>query len=185
MVRLDTFVTVWLQTRGTETGETIFSGVSLLGASVLAGLLIIVAIALVVRRDWRHLAALCVTCGGGALLNLALKASFHRARPVFASEFESAKSWSFPSGHAMDSLIVYGLFAYWIAARYPRSRVPVAVGAAALVGLIGFSRIYLGVHYLSDVLAGYSAGFVWLFVCVTGFQLAERERVGPSGPDEA
>ena len=86
-----------------------------------------------------------------------LKTIFHRARPTYASEFHMT-SWSFPSGHAMDSLIVYGLFAYWLAEAKPAARRPIFAGAAVLVGAIGFARIYLGVHYLSDVIAGYSAG---------------------------
>lgn len=182
--RLDTFVTTWLQVHGTETGESIFVGISYLGAQALIALLAITAIVLVARRDWRHLFVLAATCGGGAALNAMLKAIFHRARPTYATEFQ-AMSWSFPSGHAMDSLIVYGLFAYWLSRRWPARRVPLFAASALLVGGIGFARIYLGVHYLSDVIAGYSAGFVWLAVCVTGHRFAEARRVGPSGRDEA
>lgn len=183
MVRVDNAVATWLQVHGTETGETIFVGVSYLGAQVLVALLIAVAIVLIVRRDWRHVAVLAVTCGGGAVLNNVLKIVFHRARPTYAVEFH-ADSWSFPSGHAMDSLIVYGLFAYWLGARQPEYRLFIYAAAAALIGAIGYARLYLGVHYLSDVVAGYSAGFVWLSVCVTGYQFAERRRVGPAGEDE-
>lgn len=182
--RLDTFVTIWLQAHGTETGESMFVGISYLGAQVLIALMGVVAVLLLARRDWRHLTVLGVTCGGGALLNAMLKAIFHRARPMYATEFH-ATSWSFPSGHAMDSLIVYGLFAYWLARRKPAARTLVFVGTALLVGCIGFARIYLGVHYLSDVLAGYSAGVAWLIVCVSGYRFAEARRVGPSGHDEA
>ena len=185
MARGDIAATAWLQNHGTEAGKTIFSAISFLGAQVLIGLLVITAVALLARRDWRRLAVLCVTCGGGALLDVALKDSFHRARPSFASEFIRNASWSFPSGHAMNSLIVYGLLAYWISDRFPRARLVIVLSAAALAGLIGFSRIYLGVHYVSDVVAGYSAGFVWLTVCVTGFRFAERRKVGPGGPNEA
>jgi len=184
MVRVDSAVTAWLQTHGTEWGESIFVGVSYLGAQVLIALLIVVAVVLIGRRNWRHLAALAVTCGGGALLNAALKSVFHRTRPTYAAEFH-VSSWSFPSGHAMDSLIVYGMFALWIGDRFPRARKSVLVAAALLVGAIGYARIYLGVHYLSDVAGGYTAGFVWLMVCVSGYRFAERRRVGPSGADEA
>jgi undecaprenyl-diphosphatase len=184
MVRVDLAVTNWLQLHGTEKGESIFSAISLLGAPVLIAALVIAAVVLLARRDWRHLTVLGVTCGGGALLDAVLKLVFQRERPAFASEF-NARSWSFPSGHAMNSLIVYGLFAYWLAERFPRARVPIFAGAAVLVGAIGYSRIYLGVHYLSDVLAGYSAGFVWLMVCITGYRFVERHRVGRAGSDEA
>ena len=184
MVRVDLAVTNWLQTHGTEKGESIFSAISLLGAPVLVALLAITALVLLMRRDWRHLTVLAATCGGGALLNVVLKFVFRRARPPFASEF-NATSWSFPSGHAMDSLIAYGLLAYWVASHFPRARTPAIVALAVLVGLIGYARIYLGVHYLSDVLAGYSAGFIWLTACVTGYEFAERRQVGPGGKDEA
>ena len=183
MVRADAAVTAWLQTHGTELGESIFVWISFLGAQVLATLLLIVAVTLLVRRDWRQLAVLAVTCGGGALLNVALKQAFHRTRPSFASEF-AVTSWSFPSGHAMDSLIGYGLLAYWLSARLPRARTPILAGAVALIILIGYARIYLGVHYLSDVIAGYAAGLIWLSVCITGYRFAERRRVGPNDPDK-
>jgi len=183
MIRVDNAVATWLQVHGTETGETIFVGVSYLGAQVLIAVLLAVAIVLILRRDWRHVAVLAITCGGGALLNGILKLVFHRARPTYAVEFH-ASSWSFPSGHAMDSLIVYGLFAYWLGARTPGHRRLVYAGAAVLIGAIGYARLYLGVHFLSDVVAGYGAGFVWLSVCVTGYQFAERRRVGVAGADE-
>ncbi len=183
MVRVDNAVATWLQVHGTETGESIFVGVSYLGAQVLTAVIVAVAILFIVRRDWRHLAVLAITCGGGALLNGALKLVFHRARPTYAVEFQ-AVSWSFPSGHAMDSLIVYGLFAYWLGARHREYRRLLYLGAAALVAAIGYARLYLGVHFLSDVIAGFSAGLVWLSVCITGYQFAERRRIGAGGEAE-
>ncbi|MFI5227499.1 MAG: phosphatase PAP2 family protein [Gemmatimonadales bacterium] len=183
MVRVDNAVALWLQVHGTEAGEARFGIVSLFGAQILTALLIGVGIALIVRRDWRHVALLAIAAGGGALLNGALKLAFHRSRPTFAAEFHKT-SWSFPSGHAMDSLIAYGLLAYWAGRRWPRVRFAAYVAAALIVALIGFSRIYLGVHFLSDVVAGFCSGFVWLAACVTGYEFAERRRVGPSGEDE-
>ena len=183
MVRVDNAVAAWLQVHGTEGGETLFVGVSYFGAQLLTALIVGIAIVFIVRRDWRHVAVLAITCGGGALLNGALKLVFHRARPTYAVEFHAA-SWSFPSGHAMDSLIVYGLLAYWLGARRPEHRRLIYLAAGVLVCAIGYARLYLGVHYLSDVIAGYCAGFVWLSVCVTGYQFAERRRIGLGGADE-
>lgn len=168
---------------GTETGESVFVGISYLGAQILIALLAVATIVLIMRRDWRHLFVLAITCGGGALLNAMLQLLFHRARPAYATEFNAA-SWSFPSGHAMDSLIVYGLFAYWFSRRHPSARVWLIAGTTLLVASIGFARIYLGVHYVSDVIAGYSAGCVWLVFCISGCRFAEARRVGPSGRDE-
>jgi undecaprenyl-diphosphatase len=184
MVRVDLAVTNWLQAHGTERGESIFSAISLLGSWVLAALILVAMVVLLARRDWRHLVVLFTACCGGALLNGVLKLVFRRARPSFASEF-SVTSWSFPSGHAMDSLIAYGLFAYWIASQFPRARLAAIAGGVVLVVTIGYARIYLGVHYLSDVLAGYSAGLIWLTACITGYQFAEQRRVGPGGPEES
>jgi membrane-associated phospholipid phosphatase len=184
LARVDSGFTSWLQVHGTETGESIFSVVSLFGSEIIGALLVAAGVVLLVRRDWRHLVMLGVTCGGGAALNVALKDQFQRVRPTFADEFR-VTDWSFPSGHAMDSLIGYGLIAYWIARQFPRARWPVATAAAAVVVAIGFSRIYLGVHYLSDIVAGYTAGLIWLWVCVTGYRFAEWQNVGASGKDEA
>jgi membrane-associated phospholipid phosphatase len=184
MIRVDNAVTSWLQVHGTETGEAIFVGVSYIGAQVLTVVLLVLAITLIVRRDWRRLAVLAVTCGGGALLNGAMKLVFHRERPAYAEEFHLT-TWSFPSGHAMDSLIVYGLLAYWLGTKWPEKSRLIYIGAALLIGAIGYARIYLGVHYLSDVIAGFSAGAVWLFVCITGDQFAERRHVGTNAAESA
>lgn len=182
MVHVDHRVTLWLQAHGTEWGESIFWTVSLFGSPILYTVLVAVAIGFIARRKWRHLAILVITCGGGWILNALLKLTFHRMRPEFAAEF-SASGWSFPSGHAMDSLISYGLLTYWLRDRYRRWQTPILLGAMLLIALIGYSRIYLGVHYLSDVVAGYCAGGVWLAVCITGYQLAERDRIGKDSSD--
>jgi membrane-associated phospholipid phosphatase len=142
--------------------------------------LLVVAVVLARRRNWRRLVALAITCGGGSVLNVALKSIMQRARPSFASEFH-ARSWSFPSGHAMDSLIAYGFLAHWAVNRWPRRGTWIIAATILLVGMIGFARVYLGVHYLSDVIAGYCAGCVWLVVCVTGVRFAERRRIGSGG----
>lgn len=173
MVRTDAAITSWLQSHGTEWGESIFVDVSYLGAQALIATLVLIAAVLIVRRDWSRLKLLIVACLGSAILNAALKAVFQRSRPEFAAEFDQT-SWSFPSAHAMNSLVVYGLLAYWLAQRIDRARHWIFVGTVVLVAAIGYARIYLGVHYLSDVIAGYAAGATWLAVCITGSQFAKR-----------
>jgi membrane-associated phospholipid phosphatase len=183
MVHLDLAVTQWLQLHGNERGESIFLIVSRFGGPILVALLLGVGLFFILRADWRHLGVLIVTAGGGAALNTGLKTVFHRSRPVFAAEFP-VSSWSFPSGHAMDSLIGYGLLAYWLGETFPRQRWVIRYVAGALIALIGFARIYLGVHYLSDVVAGFVAGTLWLTVCISGYEFAERRRIGSGGADE-
>ena len=173
MVHVDKWVTAWLQRHGTQYGESIFLFVSLFGDQALDAILVATGILFLARRDWNRLLALIVTCGGGALLNYMLKASFHRARPDAAAQF-ATDAWSFPSGHATDSLISYGLLTYWLRARFPRWRTPIFVACLALVALIGYARIYLGVHYLSDVMGGYLSGGVWLAVCITAYHFSVR-----------
>lgn len=108
-------------------------------------------------------ALLAITMLGVAVLDVALKYAFHRARPV-AFFGPTPSSYSFPSGHALGSLCFYGMLAAILAARARGRGAKFCIWMAAvfLVGMIGFSRIYLGVHYPSDVIAGYCAAAVWV-----------------------
>ena len=179
MVRTDLSIASWLERVGTERGESIFAMVSWLGAPVLSALLVIAIIALAWRRDWLRAGALAAAGVGGTALNYGLKALFHRGRPDFSSEFIHRASYSFPSGHAMDSIIVYGFLAFLLLERTtsPARRRLIVAAAAVLIVAIGFSRMYLGVHYLSDVVGGFLAGIVWLMVCIAGYEfLRVRQR---------
>lgn len=106
---------------------------------------------------------LFVALGGTMILDVTLKLAFHRARPepYFGP---MPNSYSFPSGHAMGSLVFYGFIAGALCARIrrPLTRVLIWSATAILVAAIGVSRIYLGVHYPTDVIAGYAAGAVWV-----------------------
>jgi membrane-associated phospholipid phosphatase len=176
--RTDVSTAAWLQHHGTEKGESIFVGVSWLGSEMLVPLVAVAAVILLRRRAWQRLALLLIASVGVWPLNMLLKIAFHRARPSFAIEFVTDGSFSFPSGHAMESIVIYGVVAFLLVERYPSRRTVVRIAWLSLAALIGFSRLYLGVHYISDVLAGFAAGFVWLFTCVTGYRFAERRRVG-------
>ena len=114
--------------------------------------------------------------GGSALLDWLLKDLFRRPRPHFAHPLVVETSYSFPSGHAMESFVVYGMLAYFavLTLRSWRARTAVVIGVALLVILIGFSRMYLGVHYFSDVIGGYAAGVVWLAACISGLEVVRR-----------
>lgn len=108
-------------------------------------------------------------------LTLLLKSTFFRARPDF-SNLVSAPGYSFPSGHAMVSLVFYGMLAYLLTVnglRY-RNAAFAYFCLAALVMLIGISRIYLGVHYPSDVAAGFAAGAAWMIFCVSAWRVLRR-----------
>jgi membrane-associated phospholipid phosphatase len=126
----------------------------------------VVCVLLYRRRRLVEAAFLPVVLAGAELLNLVLKLSFHRPRPEYA--FVHLETYSFPSGHAMISTAAYGALAYlaWSHLRTRQGRLALVAGTAVLVALICFSRLYLAVHYLSDVLAGAAGGAFWLAVSI-------------------
>ena len=132
---------------------------------------------LIYKERWQEIVALAICLAGGAALNLLLKYLFKRARPeLFAVVQETG--FSFPSGHAMASMCFYGMTAFLLMRSLSswRGRLLVMTGAAIVVVAIGISRIYLGVHYPSDVVAGYAAGSMWLFFCISFLMLWEQEK---------
>jgi undecaprenyl-diphosphatase len=121
-----------------------------------------------------HLVTWIAANGGGKLIEYFIKTTIHRSRPQYSAEYLHGQSYSFPSGHTMGSTICYLLIAYLIASRPEVSRrtaIMVHVIAVSIIVAVAFSRLYLGVHYLSDVLGGAAAGMAWLTVCGTTRQL--------------
>jgi membrane-associated phospholipid phosphatase len=117
-----------------------------------------------------------IAVAGGGLINLGLKHWFARVRPEGSLIIEHG--FSYPSGHSMGSLIYYGFLGYLVI-KSQHDRWLKTVSATffiMLILLIGFSRIYLGVHYPSDVFAGFSAGTVWLMLCIAGSESLEAYR---------
>lgn len=130
------------------------------------------------RREHLLVYGLVAGLAGGGILDLALKKVFQRPRPLWDAPILTAAGWSFPSGHAMGSFVAYGMLAYILVLhRSSRdARVAIVAAAALLVLAIGFTRLYLGVHYFSDVIAGYAGGTVWLAACVSGLEVLRRGR---------
>ncbi len=172
IVRLDTRLANWLHENAQPGLTEFFEAVTVLGNAVVVVSLALVSIAVLARRGRRGDALLGATVVTGAeALTLAMKLGFRRERPFFADPLARESTFSFPSGHAMVSVAVYGVLAFLLArelASWP-ARSAVLVPAAALVLLIGFSRLYLGVHYPTDVLAGFMGGLAWLLVCLLAF----------------
>lgn len=152
---------------------------TILGAPLILALLTaMVALLLVVRRQSDLAAYLVVTTAVGGLLNRLVKILYARARPELAESLAEATGYSFPSGHTMGSVMVLGAVAYVAVLQLPTWRVKSLVLAlmATAVVAIGVSRIYLGVHWLSDIAAGLTAGIVWLIATTTAFEAVRRIR---------
>ena len=131
--------------------------------------LLIVAPLLFYRRGWRLSAVLLVVSTGGSIvLTTVLKGVFQRTRPELFDSGYQASFYSFPSGHATVAVGLYGMLTVILAYRLRgTARWAVAACGLLVVLLIGFSRLYLGVHYPTDILAGYLSALLWL-VCVGG-----------------
>jgi membrane protein DedA with SNARE-associated domain/membrane-associated phospholipid phosphatase len=144
--------------------------------------LLVAGLALVVwfarRRRRGDLLLVVLAVGGGEMLNPLLKLLFARQRPSFDDPLVMLKTFSFPSGHATGSMIFYGLLVYFaVRAGGPWGRRSLAIAGGALaILLIGWSRLYLGAHYLSDVLGGWAVGLVWLASTITAVGTWRRRR---------
>lgn len=153
------------------------------GRTTLIALIVIAIILLLIRRRAR-LAVYLVAAGVGALLlDPALKTLVGRLRPVVDVPVASAPGNSFPSGHALGSIVVYGaLLLVFLPAVGKRWR-PVLIALAALIVLaIGITRVALGVHYISDVIGGWLLGAAWVAVTAYAFRIWRREAGHPVQP---
>ncbi|GIG91584.1 phosphatase PAP2 family protein [Plantactinospora endophytica] len=156
---------------------------SLGGRPIMIWLVTIAVVGLLIRRQGRLAVYLIVTGLGALLLDPSLKELVGRLRPVVDIPVASAPGNSFPSGHALGSIVAYGalLLVFLPAMRRGWRRVATAVVIAVVVA-VGLTRIALGVHYVSDVLAGWLLGLAWLGVTAYAFRLWRRERGRPVRP---
>ena len=170
----------WARTIRTPGATTFLTALTLLGTPVGLGILLLIVIALLAwKKRWRWIAYLGVTSGLGGLLNLQLKSYFARARPELAEALRSAHGYSFPSGHAMGSTIVFGALGYLAVRVLPRWRDRSAALALclSLIVAISASRVYLGVHWISDVGAGIAAGAIWVVTATVAYETLRRIRL--------
>jgi undecaprenyl-diphosphatase len=135
-----------------------------------------VSLVLVIRRKKILLFSWAAAILGNSLLNAVLKATFERGRPEFPDPILVETNWSFPSGHAMGAMVMYGMVTYLIILRFKQTASKaIVMSMVILVLFIGFSRLYLGAHYFSDVMAGYIVGMAWLATVISGAEIARRQ----------
>jgi membrane-associated phospholipid phosphatase len=158
--------------------DAVFGFMSTVGGVFGVPIILALAFAVLVWRHYPHHAwRLVVAVAGGLILNVAFKYIFQRPRPALWPHAD-VSGFSFPSGHATVALCLFGMLG-WLGLRLFRPHaagIAWAVFMAALIVLIGLSRIYLGVHYPSDVLAGYISGSFWLLMLWTGSDILARLR---------
>jgi undecaprenyl-diphosphatase len=162
----DLYVRAWVHHDIPVALLPLMAGLSIVGSAADLGALSLVLVLWFWRLQWRGgSATLAASMFGAVVLDLSLKQVFHRARPLafFGSE---PHSYSFPSGHALASFCFFLVVAAVVAPRITRRllRVALWVAAICLVAAIGLSRVWLGVHYPTDVLGGYVAASVWVSV---------------------
>ena len=181
LVVLDAKVATWLHKHGTPEITAFMYAIttmhSIAGSSLLA---LIFGLVLARMREWYWLLTLAVSMTGGLALNTLLKEVYARVRPYFDDPWVTLSTYSFPSGHTAAAVLLYGVLAAFLVSRFYtlRERAVCVIGATFAVALVAFSRMYLGAHYLSDVLAAACSSLVWLVICLSSVHALVRRRMG-------
>lgn len=197
-LHLDESILRAMERMGAPWLDTVALEVTALGARVVVWMVVLIASVFLWHSRHHYSAALLwVSMIGAGFVNTALKLSFNRPRPdVFPWRTEHVGLASFPSGHAMTSIVVYGTLAFLIARLAPTRLLRRLTWALAVlvILLIGWSRLYLGVHYPSDVVAGFVMGAAWAVICGLGIEavryfrsrrptvVVEEKDLEPGGP---
>ena len=169
----------WAVAHRTTGATSFFVIMTNIGSPVgMAGIAAAVAVILLLQKRFRWVAYLVITAGGGALLNMELKRYFARARPDVAEMLKRAHGYSFPSGHAMGSTVVFGALAYLAfrtAVSWKWKSAAPALGITLILA-VALSRVYLGAHWMSDVAAGITCGTIWVAVTTVSYETLRRIR---------
>jgi len=153
-----------------------FALITHLGDAWLLGIWCVLGAAiLTVRRKYALAIGFVLAIVGNGLLNNTFKHVFERVRPVHDESIATASGWSFPSGHSSGSLVTYGIIAYVLVRVLPEGwRLPTVIAATVIAFTTASSRVFLRVHFASDVLAGFALGTVWLVACILSIEVTRR-----------
>jgi undecaprenyl-diphosphatase len=179
-VHFDEFTRAAVHTLASPAMTLVMRFLSFVGSTIVLTIgTAIVVIWFATKRWGREATLFAATMIGAALLNITLKLTFKRARPTPFFDLTPPETYSFPSGHSLASACFFGALAAILTARIKnrRPRTIIWFVCALMFLSIGFSRIYLGVHHTTDVIAGFSAALIWiLMVRFVETQLARRRR---------
>ena len=166
---IDRGIALWFHAHLTPTFVSVLRGITEFGSGEwIAVVLSIAVVFFIFKRWWPSLVTLIVAVPGGMLLNELVKILVHRHRPFEDGWFVDWSGYSFASGHTIGATLLYGQIALFLIPliKSRRGRMLVFCAATFVVALVGFSRIALGAHYLTDVLGGVFFGMMWLMLCL-------------------
>ena len=174
---IDVEIDSWLHVLGVPSFTRVMIAISFLGTpSTLTVVSVVICVVLLRKRSYDRLVDVVLLVLGGNLLNYGLKFLIHRGRPTFEDPLLTLSSYSFPSGHAMASTVFYGfVIACVLTTTKPRHSAAIS-GCIVMIGLVCISRVYLGVHYPSDVFAGILEAIAWSTLVLTGLHIARAYR---------
>jgi undecaprenyl-diphosphatase len=182
LILVDALISQWFQSHATpRLAGTMYFASALGSTTAVCILFALMGCVLSWQRHWYRLLGLVSAVAGGMLLNLMLKHLFDRARPGWADPLLALTDPGFPSGHTMMATIIYGFIAVHFIRGVAswRWRCVIAASTILLILLVALSRMYLGAHYLSDVLAAMAAGCAWIALCLTAAETMRRRHNAP------
>jgi undecaprenyl-diphosphatase len=180
LVELDDAVMEWLRPRRNAfLTQAMLAWTHLHSIAAISAWTIVFAVILARLRQFYWMLTLGLAVAGGMLLNVALKYAYERARPALDHALVALHTYRFPSGHTAAATTFYGVLAAYLVSRTydPRTRAAIVAAAIAAVALVAFSRVYLGAHYPSDVLAASCSSTAWLALCLSGVHALVRRRM--------
>jgi membrane-associated phospholipid phosphatase len=179
----DQGIATWFHERLTPVFSSVLHALTEFGSSKSIGIVLFALVLFFVwKRWWLSIVMLIIAVPGGMLLNEWLKLAVHRGRPFVEGAFVDWSGYSFASGHTIGATLLYGQLLLFIlpSLKGRHLRLLCIFSAASLVLLVGFTRIALGAHFLTDVLAAIFFGIIWLMLCTVLGKSVRRTTVAPA-----
>jgi len=174
----DKTVLLWIHSFANPTLDRIMHFVTGLNNPEFVSIVAAITLGLLLwKRCYPEAQTFVIDCAGGVVLSYGLKSVFGKTRPDLWQSAIEEVSFSYPSGHALGSTVLYGFLAYLFATRFPQFAWLIYSLAVLMIASIGLSRLYLGVHWPTDIIGGYGIGFLWLMFCITILKLQKMRQL--------